>query len=362
MSGFLQILGLRLALGNFTLGELSLELERGDYFILMGPNGCGKSTLLKTIAGMFRDHAGDIIIDGERVNPLPPQKRGVGCVSQTGALFPHLNVRRNIAFGMAYSGLPRTEQQRRVDRMVELMGVGELMSRWPATLSGGERRRVALAQSLVVGPRVLLLDEPLSMLDTNARRTLLEALRLIHDQIKTVTIHVTHHCEEAWALQGRCGVMQAGRIVQTGLVDELFRRPRSRFVAEFLGGRNIFPARFENGEHGPVANLDWAIFPLAGAPAGASGFVQIRPEGLRIAGHTHTPTLPHSHTPSLCRGIVRRAADRGIYVELTVKVEPGPELVVHLISPGTVPAPGDSIVLECAAPLHPIEEADNEPC
>lgn len=234
MTAFLHIRGLTARAGAFTLGEVSIELERGTYFVLMGPSACGKTTLLKTLAGFLPCDSGAIRIDGEDVTALPPQKRGVGYVSQTALLFPHLSVRDNIAFGLRYTRLAPAEREAAVSAMTALVGAESLLDRAPLTLSGGESRRVALARALAVRPRVLLLDEPLSMLDAPARLGLLDMLNKIHADHNGVTLHVTHQPEDAVLLDAFCGIMRDGRLVQTGPIRDLLNKPADRFVDDFL--------------------------------------------------------------------------------------------------------------------------------
>lgn len=347
MNPLLEMVDLNLKLGGFTLGPLSLLLARGDYLVLVGPSGCGKTSLLRTIAGVYAAESGRICLEGRDVNQLPPQKRGVGYVAQAVDLFPHMSVAKNVAFGLSYLKLSREEKRRRLDRMADLLGLRDLLPRNPSTLSGGEGRRVALARSLVVNPRVLLLDEPLSMLDHNARTGMLDILKTIHQELGTATIHVTHDREEAWASSGQCAVMRRGRIEQVGPVSDLFRQPGSRFVAEFLGGSNVFPARFEERAGRWFAILDWAEFALA-APVGfGRGYLQIRPESLVLAPQ---------EGPGTIRGMVRSIADRGIYSEIVVEVPGGSILQVHMV---TASCPelrvGNSINLRCATAPHAIE-------
>jgi len=354
MTALLQIRDLTLRLGAFTLGPLSLEVEAGGYLVLLGPSGCGKTTLLRAVAGVHHAKPGTLFLDGRDVGALVPQVRRVGYVAQVSDLFSHLTVRENVAFGLRYLGLERAAREARLARIVKLLGLEALLDRSPGTLSGGEARRVALARSLAVEPRMLLLDEPLSMLDPNARIEVLAALRAIHDELGTAAIHVTHEREEAWAVAGaggtgeRCAVMRAGRIEQTGSVDALFRAPRTRFVAEFLGGANVLPARFETREGRPVAVLTLGEIVLAGPVAFERGYVQIRPESL-------VPTS--SGAEGAIRSRVRSVADRGLYQELVAETGDGNILRVHLIlGDRERSAPGEALALRCAVPPHPIRE------
>ena len=350
-SGGLRISDLRLKLGRFTLGELALELEPGEYFVLMGPSGCGKTSLLRTIAGVYRKHTGSIAVGDRAISPLAPHKRRVGYVPQTASLFPHLSVLDNVRFGLAYQKIGAKKCSSRIDRVVKVMGIGHLLDRKPRTLSGGESRRVALARSVVTNPDILLLDEPLSMLDTTARSHLLDTLQRLHREINTVTIHVTHHCEEAWALNSRCGVMRDGRIIQTGAVDAVFRRPANRFVAEFLGNKNIFPATFVTGAKGREADLGWARLPLDRPVGTEQGFVHLRPETIRIVSDTAAASAPNGSF----RGVVTHVTDRGIYVDVMIAVGRGAELSVHVTHQTTPPRAGTEVWLDCAIPPHAFE-------
>ncbi len=347
MSALLELRGLRLALGEFRLGPLSLELAAGDYLVLLGPSGCGKTSLLRAVAGIYPNQPGQLFLEGQDVGRLAPHMRRVGYVSQTADLFPHRSVAANIAFGLSYLPLSRPERRERARDMAAVLGVEGLLGRNPATLSGGEAKRVALARSLVVDPRVLLLDEPLSMLDHNARRRMLDLLRIVHDRLGTATIHVTHDREEAWAMGGGCAVMDAGRIEGSGGVEELFRRPARRFVAEFLGGENLFSARFERRGEKCFAVLDWAELPLAGTVDFADGWVQIRPESLLVAG----PECPEAFGVT-----VLSVTDRGIYREIRASTRSGKVLVCHAVMTGErVPAPGEMLMMRLADPPHAIE-------
>jgi spermidine/putrescine transport system ATP-binding protein len=207
---------------------------------------------------------------------------------------------------------------------------------------------VAVARSLAVEPRLLLLDEPLGMLDHNARRGLLDLLRSVHDQLGTATVHVTHDREEAWALGGRCAVMNRGRLEAEGSVEELFRRPAGRFVAEFLGGENLFAARFERRGERTFAVLDWAEFELAGPVAAAAGWVRLRPETLHLA---------ESGSPGAFPARVLSVSDRGAYRELRAGIEGGPVLTCHLPGGGAPPpGAGGEVFLRPGEPPHPVEE------
>lgn len=221
--------------GAFQLGPLSLDLPERSWFVLLGPSGSGKTTLLNLLAGVFPSPPGTIGLGGRDLGPLPPEARRVGYVSQTGDLFPHLTVEENVGFGFRFTQLPKTERAERVRRLLALFGLEALARRRAATVSGGEGRRVALARSLATDPALLLLDEPLGMLDPPGRRAMQECLARVHDALGTTTIHVTHDQQEARSMGSRCGILMAGRLIQEGTVADLFERPASQAVALFLG-------------------------------------------------------------------------------------------------------------------------------
>lgn len=223
--------------GEFRLGELWLSLAPGDYLVLLGPSGCGKTTLLRVVAGVYGVAPGRLFLAGQDLADVPPQERHISYVSQTNDLFPHLSVKANIAFGLSYLPLTAGERERRVRRMAGLLDIAGLLDRSPVMLSGGESKRVALARGLVMNPRMLLLDEPLDGVDHNARAGMFDVLRMIHEELGTATIHVTHDRRDARALGRRCAVMREGRIEQVGSAEELFERPGTEFVAEFLDDR-----------------------------------------------------------------------------------------------------------------------------
>jgi len=239
----LNVSGLCKQLGAFALRDVAFEVASGDYFVLLGVSGVGKTVLLEMLAGILSADAGSITLDGTEITRKPPQRRGMGLVYQDQALFPHLAVRQNIAYGL-HGRLRRASRRARVEELAAAAGVSGLLDRYPSTLSGGEAQRVALARTLAVEPRCLLLDEPIASLDAPARASMRALLRGLHRQGQTV-VHVTHDYEEAIALATRVAVMEQGTIVQTGTPKEVFQRPRSEFVARFVGIRNSFAGRLD---------------------------------------------------------------------------------------------------------------------
>lgn len=221
------------------LHELSLAIKRGEFMTLLGPSGCGKTTLLHLVAGFFSTDAGEILIDGERVNDVPTFERGIGMMFQNYALFPHMTVANNIAYGLKARHLSKTEIDSRVGEVLALVKLTGLENRKPRQLSGGQQQRVALARALVINPKVLLLDEPFSALDKNLRASMQMELREIQRKLGVTTIFVTHDQSEALSLSDRLAVMSEGHIRQLGTPEEIYRRPRERFVASFVGDANV---------------------------------------------------------------------------------------------------------------------------
>ena len=223
------------------LHQLDLDIAEGEFFCLLGPSGCGKTTTLNIIGGFVAPSAGAVFIRGKQVDELPPHRRDVNTVFQSYALFPHMTVGANVGFGLRMAGVARDEARRRVRAAIEMVGLEELETRLPLELSGGQQQRVAVARALVNRPAVLLLDEPLGALDLKLRKRLQVELAQIHREVGTVFVYVTHDQEEALALSDRIAVMREGLIEQIGTPEEIYRRPRSRFVAEFIGESNFLP-------------------------------------------------------------------------------------------------------------------------
>ncbi|MBI5239047.1 MAG: ATP-binding cassette domain-containing protein, partial [Elusimicrobia bacterium] len=230
-------------LGGFALEDLSLQVRSGEYFVLLGPSGVGKTVLLETIAGLIRPDSGRILWDGEDITASPPERRRFAVVYQDYDLVPHMDVERNIGYGLAAAGAGRTETAARVRETARLLGIEPLLGRRIGALSGGEQQRVALARALVIRPRLLLLDEPLCALDTSRRAQLRAELKRIQRGSGAAFLHVTHDQEEAMALGQRIGVMLGRRIRVTGTPAEIFHRPSDPETARFLDMRNVLDAR-----------------------------------------------------------------------------------------------------------------------
>jgi len=232
------------------LEAVSLEVERGEFLTLLGPSGSGKTTLLRVIAGLERPDEGRVYLGGEDVTDLPPYRRRVHTVFQQYVLFPHLNVYKNVAFGLEQKRLPRREIERRVTAALELVRLSGYERRWPHELSGGEQQRVALARALVLEPEALLLDEPLAALDLQLRKEMQRELKRLQREVGISFLMVTHDQEEALALSDRLAVIAGGRLQQIGTPREVYENPETAFVATFLGSANVFEAEVMARENG----------------------------------------------------------------------------------------------------------------
>jgi spermidine/putrescine ABC transporter ATP-binding subunit len=274
-----------------TVGPLSFEVMEGEFFSLLGPSGCGKTTTLRCIAGFETPSEGSIALDGERLNDRPPHRRDVGLVFQNYALFPHLTVFDNVAFGLRLRKVGGAEIERRVAGMLALVDLPELGARYPAQLSGGQQQRVAIARSLVLEPRLLLFDEPLSNLDLKLRIQMRYELRELSRRLGKTAVYVTHDQTEALALSDRIAVLSQGRIEQIGAPSEIYERPASAFVADFIGSSNIVKARIAGGDGNTSVETERGItleIPRVADATGAAVTLLLRPERFRVvaAGDT----------------------------------------------------------------------------
>lgn len=260
------------------LDGIDLTIRANEFFTLLGPSGCGKTTLLRLIGGFDQPTAGEIAIFGRNVAGLPPEDRPVNTVFQNYALFPHLTVAENVGFALRMLGRPKPEIALTVGRMVELVGLEGMEHRRPDQLSGGQKQRVALARALAPGPKILLLDEPLSALDAKLRQRMRSELKALQRETGITFVFVTHDQDEALAMSDRIAVMQGGRVQQLGRPEEIYEAPANRFVADFIGGANLIPARI--GAGGAMAE-GLGVVPATG-DMGAEVTLAIRPERLAI--------------------------------------------------------------------------------
>lgn len=284
---FLEIQGLTKAYGDFTaVRDLSLGVERGELVALLGPSGCGKTTTLQMIAGFVEPTRGEIRIGGKDITRLRPERRGIGIVFQSYALFPHMTVADNIGFGLEMRGIASGERRQRIEETLSLVRLDGLGGRYPRELSGGQRQRVAIARALVIRPEVLLLDEPMSNLDAKLREDMHIELRSIQRQLGITTILVTHDQTEAMTMSERIAIMHGGRIVQLATPFEAYERPASAFVSSFLGKTNAVAGRVvaTGADTCDVAFGDCReTVPHHGRITGADVEVYIRPEKIRLA-------------------------------------------------------------------------------
>ncbi len=224
-----------ISLGDFSLKSVNLEIPSGEYFSILGPTGAGKTVILELIAGLYRPDKGNILINNEDVDSVPPEKRGVGFVYQDYALFPHLNVYKNISFGLKLRKMPENEMKSIVLELTEMLNITHLLERFPGTLSGGEQQRVSLARALALKPKILLMDEPLSALDPNTKKFLYRELKRIHQAYECTIVHVTHDFNEANILATLVGIILEGQVRQVGIPEEVFENNGDPVVSKFLG-------------------------------------------------------------------------------------------------------------------------------
>lgn len=278
-STFIQLEGLTKRFGKVTAVEsVALTVPEGKLLTLLGPSGCGKTTILRMVAGLERATEGRITIDGEDVTRLPANLRDVTMVFQSYALFPHMDVYANVSYGLQVSGVPESELDQRTMRALDLVGLSGLERRATNALSGGQQQRVALARALVMEPKVLLFDEPLSNLDAKLRRRVRTEIRELQQRLGITTLYVTHDQEEALAISDEIVVMHDGQIEQRGTPHDLYSSPTNRFVADFVGSANLLPGRYD-GQHLHVA--DYSL-PFDQDISTGDVNVMVRPEAVRI--------------------------------------------------------------------------------
>ena len=332
---------------TLAVDRVNLAIARGEFFSLLGPSGCGKTTLLRMIGGFTVPDAGTVAIDGEDVTAMPPNKRPSNMVFQSYAIFPHLNVRDNIAYGLKPEGLSRVERDSRVAQALSLIGLDDYGDRRPDQLSGGERQRVALARALVKRPKVLLLDEPLGALDKRLREAMQIELRQLQREVGITFLFVTHDQEEALAMSDRIAVMSAGRLLQVAEPKTLYETPNSREVAGFIGTMNFFEGRVMAIANGKIMveteglNRLETVFSETSFKPGSRVVAAVRPEGL---------TLSHEPSGRSVRGRVLATAYFGDRSHFQVAIEGAKAPVVVAAqnvkaSEGARVLPGDNVYL-----------------
>ena len=334
MSGNVQLRALTKRYDETTaVDAIDAEVNAGEFFSLLGPSGCGKTTTLRMIAGFVRPTEGEILLDGVDVAQVPPHQRNVHTVFQNYALFPHLNVADNVAFGLRRRKVGKDETKRRVAEALELVELGRLAGRRPQQLSGGQQQRVALARALVLRPAVLLLDEPLGALDAKIRKQLRLELKALQEEVGITFVFVTHDQEEALSMSDRVAVMSAGRIEQIGTPAEVYENPATVFVADFLGVSNLMDAVAEPDpvhppDHCTVAVGDFRLRAACGDLT-ASGPVKIvaRPERVNLVEHG-------DERGNCLPGMVERTVYVGASLQVMVRLATGAQLQASITNTG----------------------------
>jgi len=378
-----RLVGLRKAFGDVVAVDgVNLHIQAGEFFSLLGPSGCGKTTTLRMIGGFELPSGGTIELDGQDITHAPPEKRPVNMVFQSYALFPHLTVFENVAFGLRRRRTPADEVNRRVGAALELVRMSGFDARKPEQLSGGQQQRIALARALVNEPRVLLLDEPLGALDLKLRRQLQVELKRVQLEVGITFVYVTHDQEEALALSDRIAVMRAGHVEQLGTPEALYDRPTTRFVADFIGTTNLLTGTVEPAAGGgTVVRLtggERCLAPVA-RPTGTTVELAVRPEVMQLApdgaddpvGDGAIAAEGTASGPGRGLGArVLQSAYLGTSVSHQVQTDGG--LVLTIVVPRSAPRPSpgdhvrigwsteDVLVLDRAAPHDAQEEAQEE--
>jgi putrescine transport system ATP-binding protein len=321
---------------------VSLDIARGEFFALLGPSGCGKTTLLRMLAGFEIPDEGRILLDGEDIVPVPPYRRPVNMMFQSYALFPHMTVENNVAFGLKQEHFPRAEIETRVKEMMKLVDIGQFARRKPHQLSGGQRQRVALARALVKRPKVFLLDEPLAALDKKLRAQTQFELKELQRRIGVTFVIVTHDQEEAMIMADRIGVMDHGRLVQVGTPAEIYDNPNSRWVAEFIGEVNIIEGEISGSSTVRTPAGELRVAPKGGTQGKVA--VAIRPEKIHLAAAAPAPT-PDNCLPGRIVSIAYRG-DISIY---GVRLDSGVELKASVtnVARHAVPAKAGDRIVAC---------------
>lgn len=298
---------------EFKLKNIDLTIENGDYFVILGPTGAGKTLLLETIVGFYKPDEGRIFMNGKDITNEPPEKRNIGYVSQNCVLFPNMDVRQNVEFGLKMKGVSKTERTRTVDQLLEVAGLKSMAHRRPATLSGGEKQKVALARAIAPEPEMIILDEPLTAIDLETAREIKGALKRLHLSGKTV-IHVTHNQIEGFSLGSKMAILNSGEIVQTGKPKETFSKPRSKFVAQFLGYENVFKAQLIE-QQGPLSlvSVKGVTLKVSGNVDAPECTIAVRPEDISVE---MSPIK--NDAMNILKGTIIEFVDQGPSVSITV--------------------------------------------
>jgi putative spermidine/putrescine transport system ATP-binding protein len=327
------------------LAGLDLEIHPGELVALLGPSGCGKTTALRLLGGFDHPTAGTITVGDRDVTKVPPNKRDMGMVFQAYSLFPNMNVRDNVAFGLRMRKQDKAERSGRADELLKLVGLSQTADRYPYQLSGGQQQRVAIARALAIEPTVLLLDEPLSALDAQVRHQLRAEIRSLQLRLGITTLFVTHDQSEALSIADRVGVMNAGRLEQLDTPENVYRQPATAFVAEFVGAMNRLPGRVGDGEQVQVLGQRLAALNLNGRPPGSLVDVLLRPEAIAAV------------SDPAGSGEVLERTFLGASIRLMVKLDDGQRVLVETPSHSDAPTAGQRVGLRILAESATVADA-----
>jgi iron(III) transport system ATP-binding protein len=317
--------------------RLDLDIGDGEFVSLLGPSGCGKTTTLRLLAGFLQPDGGEIRVDQNVVSSpsvlIPPERRKMSMIFQSYAVWPHMTVFQNVAYGLKLKKLPGGEIAKKVERMLRLVRLDALAQRYPGELSGGQQQRVALARSLVVEPEILLLDEPLSNLDANLREEMRFEIRRLHEEFRITTVYVTHDQAEAMVTSDRIAVMHQGRIVQLGAPEEIFDRPKTRFVAEFIGKTNILRGTVESGRSVALGDgLKLQVIAGDNLAAGKEVFVCIRPHNLSLTPSAAEADERRGRGMNVFSGVIKRRVYFGDANDYIVEL-PSQRMDLRVVAP-----------------------------
>ncbi len=341
---------------DFSIRNVTLRVCEGDYLVIVGPTGAGKTLLLELLLGIHQPDEGRILIDGQDMTILPPEKRGIGMVYQDYVLFPHLNVERNLTFGLAYSRPrpSRSEASRKAAEIAHLLGITHLLHRYPATLSGGEKQRVAIGRAIMTEPRVLLLDEPFSALDRRTARRLRSELRSLHKSEGLTILHVTHDLTEARQIGGPIALIHEGELNALGAAEELIRRPPNLFAANFFGAINIYEARVED-RSGEIYAVAGPIAAPLGSGASGTPWLMVHPDEIVLFEPTAAGIgAVHCEVAGL--------SDEGNYVAVQLRVSGLPDPLIAYTGRQWLRTRGielgDAVIADLSRAIHVLDEAN----
>ncbi|MDR3291991.1 MAG: ABC transporter ATP-binding protein [Methanobrevibacter sp.] len=301
---------------GFEINNLSLEINDNEYFCILGPSGSGKTLLLELISGIYLPDSGEIYLDGENITFDPLENRGIMFVYQNYMLFPHKTVFENIAFGLNIRNVKKDEIKLKVNEMMELLSISHLSNRLPRTLSGGEQQRTALARALILQPKVILMDEPLSALDKKIKEELMKELRNIHEEFDITIIHVTHNFDEALMLADRIAVIKKGEVIQVGNLDDIFRHPSNEFVADFVGVENIFQGIAKKIDKGLTIIDTGNISIYSNQEKEGSVHLSLRPEDVLVSLYE-----VQTSAKNVFKGKIKEIIDQGALIKLMIDIK-----------------------------------------